>query len=307
VTRSAPPPADGSHRRRVGGVPASRGVSVVEFVVASLLILIVLVGSSQAIVSSERALTSNRSRDVAATSAVNVLERAALLDCQMFADPSFGAGAASRCAASIFSDASLQVLASVAGGDQRFRLRAPAGCTTGSRGCVVFDATLSSSWRNFDLPAGSCAGSSPSGQPDVLDRRLRLTWTLAASTVSAEFVSAQAPPRSLVFVDPAARVVAVGASTGAPVMLTSSSGSTVRFAQACSGGPASGEAVFPFLPSAGVYTVRVLSSGAASPEAFQSQLSSTASVWSRAVDFRSVSCPSPGVLVVSQSGLVCRS
>jgi len=234
---------------------------VVEFLVASSLILVVLVGASGALTASERSLARSLARDGAATIASNLLTQAALFRCQVLSDPVEAARTRDACAglATLSVTPAAPGTATVAG-DATFELRHPLNCLPGSSGCTRYLVEMTSRWEVIDRAgdAAVCYGADAPA-PEVLERRVRLTWWVSGGTepITAEYVSAQALPLSSIFTDATRGAVLVEAPAGHLVVLATSSGErTTRVAAPClRDGEPSGEAWFPYLPGDGRYTV----------------------------------------------------
>lgn len=233
-----------------------RGLSVIEFVVASSLILGVLVASGVTIANIERALAENRSRDGATLLVANVLNQAQQFSCQMTVDPALASGESTRC---------LKRLAGAAqgtdtAGDMMFKATFPAGCRFGTDpGCVSYTAMVTSRWLHSDEDPSACQGVSR--QPSLLRRTIEVRWRTngSAEEVVSRTSMFQSPPPSNTYDPTLSRRLLVRAAPGTVVALTASTGGTLlRVAQACTGG---GEAWFPFLPAAGAQKTFTVSAG----------------------------------------------
>lgn len=232
-----------------------RGVSLVEFLVASSLILVVLVGAGSTLASSERSLARSMARDAAAVTAANILEQAALFGCQTQSDPTEALRLAETCASLrtlATSGSGSGLSSSLAGaGDYVFDVNVPSGCEVNTPGCTKLTVSLTSRWLRAGQDEDVCAapGDAP---PALLERRIRIAWRTSTQSepVVAEYVTASARPASSVFSDQSRRWVRVEAPAGTPVVvLDANDNKLVRFAAACSGTSSGGEAWFAFLPA----------------------------------------------------------
>lgn len=229
-----------------------RGISLVEILVASSLILVVLVGAGSTLASSERSLARSIARDAAAVTAANLLEQAALFGCQTQSDPTEALDLAATCASlrTLAINGSLAPQNAPTGaGDYVFDVNVPAACAINTPGCTRFTVTSTSRWLRAGQDSTTCAA--PSNEPPaLLERRVRISWRTSAQSepVVAEYVTASARPADAVFSDQSRRWVRVEAPRETPVVLVDTNGNKiVRFAAACAGGFAGGEAWFPFL------------------------------------------------------------
>jgi len=243
-----------------------RGGSVLEFVVASALILVVIVSASVTMSTVQRSVARDRARDSVTTLATGLLEQAALYDCQLQIEPSTAAGktAAGRALAepppctkmmypegAILEDLPLE-------GDMVFG-RDRGSCSTDCLTTVV----ITSRWMPVGEDAYTCRSSSPdSGAPAMLERRATLTWTPSGATTPLvnEYVSVEAAPRSAGFTDPTRSSLVVRARPGEVVILRRTDGTNptglVRVATPCTSPTGtSAEAWFPFLDATFAYDV----------------------------------------------------
>lgn len=238
-----------------------RGGSVLEFVVAAALILVIITSASVTMATVQRSVAKDRARDAVTTLASGVLEQAALFDCQLLIEPSNAATEAaagrnalepSPCTKMMYPDAASAADLPIEGDMVFTRLRS--GCNTDCETTVV----VTSRW----LPTGEdgyrCrADGSSAGAPVLLERRAVLTWTPSGATTPLvnEYVSVEAVPRSAGFTDPTRSSVVVPALPGEAVLLKDSSGAgLLRIAMPCTSPTgASAEAWFPFLDTSTSY------------------------------------------------------
>ena len=242
----------------------NRGISIVEFLVAASLILVVLVGAGATLASSERSLARSIARDATAVSAANILEQSALFGCQTQSDPTEALQLAATCA-------SLRTLAATGripglpvqnggAGDYVFEAEVPYGCTSNTPGCTKLTVMMTSRWLRAGQSTDACT---PSGddQPSLIERRVHITWrtSLQADPVISEYVTASSRPADSTFNDASRRWILVNAPVGTPVVLIDENANKiVRFASACDSGSTNGEAWFPFLPADRAYTIAAL-------------------------------------------------
>ena len=248
-----------STRRRRGG-------SVLEFVVASALILVVIASASVTMATVQRSVARDRARDSVTTLAAGLLEQAALYDCQLQIEPSTNAsenaagralGETTPCTKMMYPEGAV-VADLPLEGDMVFG-RDRGSCSTDCLTTVV----ITSRWMPVGERDYECRLSDPSaGAPVMLERRATLTWTPSGATTPLvnEYVSVEAAPRSAGFTDPSRASVAVTAFPGEIVLLKQGGAvnptGLVRIATPCtSAGTTTAEAWFPFLDSAASYAV----------------------------------------------------
>jgi Tfp pilus assembly protein PilV len=242
----------------------NRGISIVEFLVASSLILVVLVGAGATLASSERSLARSIARDATVVSAANILEQSALFGCQTQSDPTEALQLAATCA-------SLRTLATTGripgipiqnggAGDYVFEAKVPAGCTSNTPGCTKLTVMMTSRWLRAGQSTDACTAPGDD-QPSLIERRVHISWRTStqADPVIAEYVTASARPADSTFNDASRRWILVNAPAGTPVALIDENGNKiVRFASACGNESTNGEAWFPFLPADRTYTIAAL-------------------------------------------------
>jgi hypothetical protein len=230
---------------------AARGMSVIEFVVASALILTILVASGTTVANMEQALAENRARDGATVIVANVLNQAQQFRCQLEVDPASASGESARCLTRLTG----AVQGTSVAGDIMFTSTSPAGCRSGSDpGCVSYTALVTSRWLHAGEDPSAC--QSTGRQPALLRRTLEVRWrtTGSAEEVVSRTSAYQAPPSSTTYDPSSSRVLVVRAEAGTVVSLATSTGTLLRVAEACTGGGKDGEAWFPYLPT-GSFTV----------------------------------------------------
>jgi hypothetical protein len=244
--------------RRAGVCRSRRAASVVEFLVAASLVLVIITASSITLRTTQRSIARDRARDTVTVLASNVLEQAALFDCQLSVEPALsvrlgdqqqGSGP-TPCVKLMFDDPSNAENYAV-DGDFLYLTRRP-GCATSCDTLVV----VVSRWLPLGDSVYRCrtATAAPAG---MLERRAHVTWTPsgAGASLTNEFVSVEAAPRSSAFTDPSRTAIAVPANPGEVVLVreTSRPGSTagalLRVASPCvnTDGSTGAEAYFPFL------------------------------------------------------------
>lgn len=232
-----------------------RGFSMLEVVIAASLTLMVLTASGIALANTQKSVTTGQTRDMATTFALNVLERAAALNCGMAVDPNSDRIILenARCSRALL------------GPDTETDLPyAPdASFTTTDLNGRTFDVTATSRWvqvgaedlcRSTDVNA---VGRLQLTKPGVLERIVTLSWTVAGVQQQETYTSTQAAPSTSDFTAAGLGGVLVYAPAGTQVTLSSSgAGVPITRTTTTCGGSSNGDAAawFPYLP-AGQYLV----------------------------------------------------
>lgn len=233
-----------NRRSRTG----SRGLSVIEFVVAAALILGIMVASGITLANIERSLATSRARDGATLLVSNLLNQAVQFRCQLTVNPSDAAGEASRCIPRLTGSA----LTSTTTGDMMFTSTFPSGCVAGTDpGCVKYTALLTSRWLDATKDPSVC--QDPRKQPSLLRRTLELRWRPSGATedVVSRTSTFQAVPQSGAYDTTSTKVLVVRTDApGKVVSYSTPQGTITRVAEACSeNGSLVGEAFFPYRPT----------------------------------------------------------
>lgn len=244
------------HRRR----RPRRAASVVEFLVAASLVLVIITASSITLRTTQRSVARDRARDTVTVLASNVLEQSALFDCQLSIEPSLSVRRSDEqrgtgptpCVKLMFDDPTAATNYTV-DGDFVYLTQRP-GCSTSCDTLVV----LASRWLPIGDSAYRCR-TTDAPPPALLERRAYISWTPAGGRESLlnEFVSVEAAPRSAGYTDPSRAGLAVPALAGEVVILreknaaAAAPGALLRVATPCiaADGTATAEAFFPFLTS----------------------------------------------------------
>ena len=238
-----------------------RAASVVEFLVAASLVLVIITASSITLRTTQRSVARDRAHDTVTVLASNILEQAALFDCQLSVEPALSVRLGDRqqgsgptpCVKLMFDDPATAESYAV-DGDFLYLTRRP-GCATS---CDTVVAVVSR-WLPLGESVYRCR-TADTAPPGMLERRAYVTWTPSGATSSLvnEFVSVESAPRSSAFTDPSRTGVVVPANPGEIVLLREASssgtaaGALLRVASPCvnSDGSTGAEAYFPFLDTA---------------------------------------------------------
>jgi len=244
-----------------------RGFSIIEFIIASVLTLIVLTASGAALSSAERGMAGSRSLDLGSAVGVSTLEQAALFDCQRHVDWSPGTlGSLESVCSSIYGSGTPPAVSFT--GDYMF--------TTILNG-TEFVVEISSVWLHQKTSqtqtglSSSSSGSSPvtcpsskSGsafrQPASLHREVTVSWSTAGSGfVSRRYAALESFYRQDTRAPKGGLVVQV--PQGSYVLLKSDAAPDARPVArkgACSNQDGKAEVLFPYL-APGSYTYSVFS------------------------------------------------
>lgn len=237
-----------------------RAFSLVEFLVASVLTVTVVVMSSSAIASGEKALTSSRNRDRAVLLAADVLAKSALLACGFGLFDNHAAAISGNCRNVIAPD---DPNPSFTGGDFSFR-------------SGRYEVYYTTRWRQFSAQSGTCAAGPESAdklvdaekyQPSLLVVTVTVNWsefgrprTFSTSTTRAVPDSARYQyAASYHDLDSGSLVVRPPSSPGTPVDVIVTSGTaTIRRRVYTDPADSTGKgcAWFPFL-APGAYTYSI--------------------------------------------------
>jgi len=224
-----------------------RGFTLVEFLVASTIALMVLTASALALTGAERSIVTARARDVAASVAFGVLEQANVFKCQLAPDPLHQStqDTAIRCATMPDLDVNPDLDPDYTAGDFDFVHVDENGRN--------FNVTYHSTW--IDNTGSPCPSSTAEYiQPLMLRRNVTVTWNVNETEFVETFSSFQALPDTALFRSPSLGGIVVedlGAET--TVTLTGPLGSgtpLTRLSSSCDpSDPDSGHVVwFPYLP-----------------------------------------------------------
>lgn len=215
---------------------SARGFSMIELVVASMLLVTVLAGMSLVVANSERALLETRLQDNASTLGLSVAERSLAFNCGTAVDPMSASTTqtANRCA-----DVYAGVLAA---GDVTF--------DTSDTNGQNFSVAVATRWRQTGAGTAcfTTTGVDAAQQmrPALLERVVSLTYSLLGSERTKTIVSVQATPDSSAYLGQGSGGILVSAPTGTLVTINRVGGTPIsRFTSDCTPTPA---AYFPFLP-----------------------------------------------------------
>ena len=173
---------------------ASRGFTVIEFVIASTLTLALLVTVSVATSSLQRSMAKNRLKSELSVAAANTFEKSRAFNCGAAVNPIPASNPALDSTDRISTVCSERVFPGAGNtrGDLDWQFKANAINTT-------VDAKFSTGWRQSTAGAGKCydpagAAVGERTQPSLLVRRLEFTWTIFGTTQTAVFEDVESFP-----------------------------------------------------------------------------------------------------------------